>query len=165
MRRAHSQRGSSVLYVVVLSPILMLSMALAVEASAVQLQRQRLHSALDQAVVTGASVGASGGTQATLDRGVTAAAARQAIADNLRPLSGSLGDVAPDQVAAAADVVIITQVPADDPLQAGRRLLHPTLELRITVPVHSGLFAAAGLPQTIPMTLISTGDLREVASQ
>jgi hypothetical protein len=40
----------------------------------------------------------------------------------------------------------------------------PTLELRVRVPLHTGLFAAAGLPPIVTVTLVASAGLREAAS-
>ncbi|TMC47060.1 MAG: hypothetical protein E6J20_20265 [Chloroflexi bacterium] len=84
-RARRRQHGSSVLYVVVLSPVLFLALALAVDLGALQLQRQRLHSAVDQAAVVAASAAARAGTSANIDHGLADGRLRQALLDNWFP--------------------------------------------------------------------------------
>ncbi len=157
-----TQRGSSVLYVVILSPIIFLSLALALEVGALQMQKERLRSAADMATVTAGSAGATvvGGTH--LDAATTALALRQSLVDNLAPLEDQIVGTTPTDIAATADVFVIATLPATDPLDASRTITRPTIETRLHIPVRSGLLSVAGLPPTVTLTVTSSADLRIV---
>ena len=142
-----------------LSPILLLSLALAVEIGSLQLQRQRLVSALDQSVVVASATAALAGVAAQLDPQVATDAVRTSLAENLTPLTAILAGVSPLEVARGADVIVVTNVPSSDPLGGGRVLTHPTIVARIFAPVKTGLLAAAGLPSTTILTLTARADL------
>jgi Flp pilus assembly protein TadG len=151
-----------VLYVVLLSPVLLLSLALAVDLGGLQLQRQRLGSAVDQAAVVAAAGAARASAAAELDAGVAASRFRQALVDNLQPLSAEIAGSTPEAIARAADVVLVTSVPAPDPLVAGSTLRRPTIEARVRVPIRAGLLHLAGIPDTVTLTLTTAADLRVI---
>ena len=157
-----TQRGSSVLYVIVLSPLILLSLALALEAGALQMQRERLRSAADMATITAGSAGAVVDAGASLDSSAVDAALRLGLEDNLTPLQDDIVGSTPRQVALSADVIVVTSVPAVDPLDPSRTLTRPTVETRFGVPVRSGLLAIAGLPPSLTMTVTSRADLRVI---
>lgn len=157
------QRGSSVLYVIVLSPVLLLGMAMAIEAGALQMQKQRLQSALDASVVVAAASAAHAGPAARLDVARADDVARQVLADNLAALSSAFGGATAMAIARDADVAVVTDVPAPDPFAWGT-VRRPTLELRVRVPLHTGLFTAAGLPPVVTVTLVASAGLRETAA-
>jgi Flp pilus assembly protein TadG len=161
--RRRAQHGSSVLYVIVLSPVLLLGMALATEAGALQMQRQRLQSALDASVVVAAASAAHAGSAARLDVARADDVARQVLADNFAPLASAFGGTTAVAIARDADVAVVTDVPSPDPFGHGT-IRRPTLELRVRVPLHTGLFAAAGLPPVISVTLVASAGLRETAA-
>ncbi len=162
--RRRRQRGSSVLYVIVLSPVLLLSLALATEAGALQMQKQRVRCALDASVVVAAAAAAHAGSAAHIDVARADSVARDVLIDNLTPLASVFGDATPLAIARDADVAVILDVPAPDPFGSGAVVRHPTLELRVRVPLRTGLFAAAGLPRTVTVTLVASAGLREAAS-
>ena len=160
-----TQRGSSVLYVIVLSPVLLLSIALATEAGALQMQKQRLRSALDASVVVAAAAAAHAGGAARIDVARADSVARDVIADNFTPLAAAFGnDTTALALARDADVAVVVDVPAPDPFDSGAVVRRPTLEVRVRVPLRTGLFAAAGLPRTVTVTLVASAGLRETAS-
>jgi hypothetical protein len=159
-----SQRGSSVLYVIVLSPVLLLSIALATEAGALQMEKQRVRSALDASVVVAAAAASRAGTAAHLDTARAAGVMRDVLAGNLAPLAPAFDSVPADAIARDADVAVVTGVPASDPFGSGAVLRRPTLEVRVRVPLRTGLFAAAGLPSTLTVTLTASAALQEDAS-
>jgi Flp pilus assembly protein TadG len=160
-RRDGYQRGQAVLYVIVIFPVILLCLVAAVGLGALQLEKQRMRSALDEATAVAV---ARGGEQPagrlTLDPTTTAALVRQSIADNLGPLADQLDGVGPAQVAADADVAVVVDVPATDPFDAGAVIRRPTLEVRMRAPVHASLLGFAGLPQAVTLTLTSSADLR-----
>lgn len=164
MRRRRRERGSSVLYVIVLSPVLLLGIALATEAGALQMQKQRLQSALDASAVVAAASAAHAGSAARIDVARADGVSRDVLVDNLTPLAAVLSGTAPLAVARDADVAVITDVPAPDPFVSGAVVTRPTLELRVRLPVRTGLFAAAGLPPVVTFTLVASAGLREAAS-
>jgi Flp pilus assembly protein TadG len=161
VRRRRAQRGSSVLYVIVLSPVLLLGMALATEAGALQMQRQRVRSALDASVVVAAASASHAGVAARLDEARAAAVMREVLAENLAPLASNFSSADAAAVARNADVAVVVDVPAPDPFDSTATLRRPTLEVRVRVPLRTGLFAAAGLPPTVTVTLVASAGLRE----
>ena len=160
MNRRDRCRGSAVLYTIVLSPIIMLSLALAVEGGALQLEKERLRSAADVATLSAAASAASQGTAGHIDADAAEVATRTALIDNLTPLASDIAGTTAADIAAEAQVVVVTAVPADDPLQPGQTLEQPTLETRMAVPVRSGLLTVAGLPPMVTMTIESRSVLR-----
>ena len=159
MRRR--ERGSSVLYVVVLSPVLLLSMALATEVGGLQMQKERVRAALDQSTVVAAASAARASGGVSIDRARAVAVARQVLAENLAPLAAAFDGSSASGIADDADVAVITDVPSPDPFDPTATVRHPSIEVRVRVPLHTGLFAAAGLPSTETVTLLSTAALRE----
>ena len=158
------QRGSSVLYVVVLSPILLLSVALASEAGGLQMQKQRVRSAVDQSVVVAASAASHAGHAAQLDSARAAAVLRDVLTANLAPLASAFAGATPQAMARDADVAVITNTPAPDPFDHTLVVRQPSLEVRVRVPLHTGLFAVAGLPSTVTVTLVAAAALRETGT-
>ncbi len=157
--RRRRQRGSSVLYVIVLSPIIFLSLALALEAGALQMQKERIRSAVGMATINAASVGATVQNGPGFSQAATENAARLSLEDNLEPLREQFVGETPASLAAAADVFVVTDVPSNDPLGSGV-VERPTVEIRLHVPVRSGLLSAAGLPPTLTLTVSASADLR-----
>jgi hypothetical protein len=163
--RHHHQRGSSVLYVVVLSPVLMLGIALATEAGGLQMQKQRLRTALDASVVVAAASASRAGTVAQLDPARAVAVMRETLVDNLQPLQSAFAaGTTAQSIARAAEVAVVTTVPAADPFAAGIVLRRPTLEVRVHIRVDTGLLAAAGLPRAASLILVASAGLRETAA-
>src|SRR5690242_17322057 len=92
-RARRRQRGSSVLYVIVLSPVLLLGIALATEAGALQMEKQRVRSALDASVVVAAASASRAGVAAQLDTARAAAVMREVLIANLAPLASAFAGV------------------------------------------------------------------------
>lgn len=156
--------GSAVLYTIVLSPLIVLSLALVVEVGSLQLVKQRLSSAADMATVDAAGVASDASASGHLDAVEAVVATRQALYDNLQPLADQMVGADALAVADSADVYVVTSTPSADPLQPGHVLTVPTVEARIRVPVHSGLLAASGLPNAITMNITSSAALREAGA-
>lgn len=159
MRRR--ERGSSVLYVVVLSPVLLLSMALATEVGGLQMQKERIRTALDQSAVVAAAAAARAGGGVEIERARAVGVMREVLAENLAPLSSAFDGTSAAAIARSADVAVVTDVPAPDPFDSTAVVRHPSIEVRVRVPLHTGLFVAAGLPPTETVTLLATAALRE----
>lgn len=159
------QRGSAVLAAVVLSPVLLLSLALAVQAGALQLERQRVRSAVDEAAVTAAAGAATAGAAATVDHARAAALLREALATALRPLEGEMGGAGADAVAGAAEVAVIDEVPAADPFADGAVVVRPAIEARVRVPLRTGLLRIAAVAPTLTVTVVSGADLRRTGEK
>ena len=155
-----SRRGSAVLYAVVLSPLLLVGLALAVQLGALQVERQRVHSAVDEAAVTAAATAAVAGVTAGVDHPRAAALLRSALAGALRPLEGEMAGAGADAVAAGAEVAVIDEVPAPDPFAPGTVVLRPSIEARVRVPLRTGLLRIAAVPPTLTVTVVSGADLR-----
>lgn len=161
MRGRAGERGSSVLYVVVLSPVLLLSLALATEAGGLQMQKERLRSALDQSAVVAAAAASRAGSGVTIDNARAVAVMREVLAANLAPLATTFAHASAAGVARSADVAVVTNVPAPDPFDSAATIRHPSIAVRVRVPLHTGLFVAAGLPATVTLTLTASAALRE----
>ena len=159
--RRQRQRGSSVLYVVVLSPVLLLSMALATEVGGLQMQKERIRAALDQSTVVAAAAAARASGGVSIDRARAVAVMREVLAQNLAPLATAFDGSSATSIAGDADVAVITDVPSPDPFDSTAVVRHPSIEVRVRVPLRTGLFAAAGLPPTETVTLLSSAALRE----
>jgi uncharacterized membrane protein len=153
-----------VLYTIILSPILMLSLALVVEVGSLQLTKERLRSAADVATVDAAAQAANAAFSGRIDPVAADAATRQALQDNLTPLASQISGTTASSVASGATVYIVTTVPAADPLHPGQVITVPTIESRIQVPVSTGLLAAAALPQQVTLTIDSVATVREAGS-
>jgi len=164
-RRCHRRaRGSSVLYVIVLSPVLLLGIALATEAGGLQMQKERVRSALDAAVVVAAASASRAGAAARLDTARAEAVMRAVLRDNLAPLQSAFAGATAQTIAQDADVAVVTDVPAPDPFAPGSVVRRPTIEVRVRVPLRTALFAAAGLPPVETLTLGAAAGLREAGS-
>lgn len=157
-------RGSSVLYVVVLSPVLLLGIALATEVGGLQMQKQRLRSALDASVVVAAASASRAGASARLDGARATAVLREVLRDNFAALQSTFAGATAQTVAQDADVAVVTDVPAPDPFASGPVIRRPTLAVRVRVPLRTGLFTAAGLPPVETVTLVAAAGLREAGS-
>jgi Flp pilus assembly protein TadG len=155
------QRGSSVLYVVVLSPVLLLSLALATEAGGLQMQKQRVRSALDQSTVVAAAAASHAGRGVSIDRSRATTVMREVLAANLAPLASAFAGATGHSIARDAEIAVITDVPTPDPFDSTALVRHPSIEVRVRVPLHTGLFVAAGLAPTVTVTLASSAALRE----
>jgi hypothetical protein len=153
-----------VLYVIVLSPVLLLGIALATEAGGLQVQKMRVRSALDASVVVAAASASGAGTAARLDGARAVAVLREVVRENLLPLQGAFLGADASSVAAAAEVAVLTEVPAPDPFAPGAVIRRPTLEVRVRIPLRTGLFTAAGLPPSETVTLVAAAGLREAGS-
>jgi len=162
--RRHAQGGSAVLYTIILSPILMLSLALVVDVGSLQLTKERLRSAADVATVDAAAQAANAAFSGRIDPMAADAATRQALEDNLTPLASQISGTTASSVASGATVYVVSTVPAADPLHPGQIITVPTIESRIQVPVNTGLLAAAVLPQQVTLTIDSVATVREAGS-
>jgi uncharacterized membrane protein len=145
---------------VVLSPLLMLGLALAMQIGALQLDRQRVRSAVDEAAVTAASSATGAGPTVVVDRSRAEALLRDALTLSLRPLEGELGGADAVAVAAGAEVAVIDEVPAPDPFAAGVVLRRPAIEARVRVPLRTGLLRVAAVPPVLTLTVVAGAELR-----
>ena len=147
------------LYAVVLSPVLLSTLALALQGGALQLERERLRNALDQSVLSAAATLAPGPGTA-VDAAQAEETVRQLLADNLRPLEADITGTDADRVAASAEVFVVSSTPATDPLHGDRVLQRPSVVVHIEVPVDSGLLHFAGVSGPIVFQLDGYADLR-----
>jgi Flp pilus assembly protein TadG len=160
--RTARARGSAVLYAVLLSPVLLLGLALAVQLGALQLERQQVRGAVDEAAVSAATGAVSAGAGAGVDRVRVAARLREALATALRPLEAEIDGDGADAVAATAEVAVIEDVPSPDPFTPGEVVLRPSIETRVRVPLRTGLLRIAAAPSRLTVTVVSGADLRRV---
>jgi hypothetical protein len=86
---------------------------------------------------------------------------RDVLAANLAPLESAFAGVGAAAIARNADVAVVTDVPAPDPFDSAAVVRHPSIEVRVRIPLRTGLFVAAGLPPTETVTLTSSAALRE----
>lgn len=152
-------RGQSVLYAVLLMPMLLLVFALAIDIGMLELEALQLHYALDLATVTAASnvdnafYTASG--RLRIDPTVAIPAARTSLIENLSSLRGGLS---PAQVAGDAEIAVVNQIPGRDPL-SGALLDRPAVCARIRVPHRFSLLGWVGLAST-EITVTSNAEIR-----
>lgn len=157
MRR---QRGSAVLLAVLLGPVLLVGLALAVQLGALQLERQRVRAAVDEATVGAAAVAVTAGAGAGVDHERAATLLREALVTALRPLEGELDGGGAGAVAAGADIAVVDDVPAPDPFIPGAVVLRPSIETRVRVPLRTGLLRIAAAPSRLTVTVVSGAGLR-----
>ena len=155
-----NRRGqSSVLYAVILMPTLFLIFALAIDLGALELERLRLHYALDLATLTAATSADatfySQTGQLRLDPQQSAAVTREYLIRNVTSLS-EIGS--PDQVAREAEITVLNQVPAKDPY-SGALLGRPAICARIKTPYRFNLLTWVGL-RTVSITVTSSSEIR-----
>jgi len=136
-------KGQSMLYAALLLPTLMLVFALAVEVGSLQMQKLRLHWAVDMATVDAATVvdapfyTRSG--RLRLDESQATTIAREYLYRNLSKLGAGVGgERAAAAIAASADIAVVNQVPTRDPY-SGAPLDRPAVCARIRVPYRSSL--------------------------
>jgi len=152
-------RGQSVLYAVLLMPTLILVFALAVDLTSLQMQKLRLHYAVDLATVTAATAVDERYYSQTgrlrLDPTLATSTTREFL---MRNLSGMPGIPAPAEIAAAADITIINLTPATDPYTRGR-LDRPAVCARIRVPYRFFLLGWVGL-RVVEVTVAANAEIR-----
>ena len=154
-----SRRGQSVLYSVLLMPILILVFALAIDIGGLQMQKLRLHYAVDLATVTAATDVDTSYYQHTgrllLDAETATTTARNYL---LRNLSGLADIQDPAGVAAAAEITVVNRVPALDPY-TGMRLDRPAVCARIRVPHRFDLLGWIGM-SSVDLTVAANAEIR-----
>jgi Flp pilus assembly protein TadG len=153
------RRGQSVLYSVLLMPVLMLVLALAVDIGSLQMQKLRLRYAVDLATVTAATEVDAGAYTNTgrlqLDAARAAATTRDYLERNLRGLA-NIAD--PAAVASAAEVTVVNRLPALDPY-TGMRLDRPAVCARIRVAHRFALLGWIGL-RSVDLTVDANAEIR-----
>jgi Putative Flp pilus-assembly TadE/G-like len=153
------RRGQSTLYAVLLMPTLFLIVALAVEVATLELERLRLNYALDLATVTAANavdpVSYSQTGQLRLNPVAATALTREYL---LRNLSGMTDTPHPEEIAAAADITVVNQVPSRDPYR-GLLLDRPAVCARIHVLHHFLLLGWIGM-NAVELTLSADAEIR-----
>ena len=155
----HDERGSAAVLVVVLLPFLIAIVAGVVQLGALRVIAVRVSSAADLATLAAvddqdeATLINTGALRLSAD---AASVARQYFALNLAEVAGLL-EVAPDVVAARADVAAFPVAPAYD-AALSRTYAQPTVRLMASVPVRAPALAMIGLPA------VSVVDVRAVSS-
>ena len=156
-----TKRGSAVLYVIVLSPLLMFCLALGLETGALELEKSRLMSAADVAITSASSqISQSSNGSVGLEGEFATSITEQDLAENLAPLQNMIAGESSDSVAQSAQVYAVVVVPAVNPFVSGQILHRPTLLARMRVPVNSGLLGMVGLPSVVTLTVVGSADLR-----
>jgi Flp pilus assembly protein TadG len=152
-------RGQSLLYAVLLLPTLMLIFALAVEVSALQMERLQLRYAVDLAAIAAATSVDTGSYMRSgrllLDPGLATSTAHEYLGRNLARIA-SLSS--PADIAERADVVVVNQVPAPDPFNT-QRLDRPSVAIRIRVVHRFNLVGWIGI-HGVDVTVASTAQIR-----
>jgi len=140
-------------------PTLILVVALAVDIASLQMQKLRLRYAVDLATVTAATAvderyySQTGRLQ--LDPALATSTTRDFL---MRNLTGMPGIPEPAQVAAAADITVVNQIPAADPYT--RALLdRPAVCARIRVPYRFFLLGWIGL-RVVDLTVAANAEIR-----
>jgi putative Flp pilus-assembly TadE/G-like protein len=153
------RRGQSIVYVIMLMPLLILIFSLAVDVASLQLQKLRLRYAVDLATLTAATavdaVSYTRNGQLQLDTSLATMTAREYLFRNLAGLP-EIPD--PEAVVAAADITIINQTPAFNPY-TGRGLDRPSVCARIRVPYKLSLLGWFGL-RTLELTVAADSEIR-----
>lgn len=154
-----TQRGQSVLYAILLMPILLMVLSLVADVGSLQVESVRLRWANDIALVDAVtevdSVHYAATGEVQVDPGAEAVYRRYLVL-NLEPMRGLMaGGVTPESVAASADIAVVNGVPAINPYN-GDRLGRPAVCARVRVPIQTGLLSLAGLKST--QTVTATGD-------
>lgn len=157
MRR--NREGQSVLYAVLLMPMLFLVLALAIDIGTLQLERLRLHYAVDVAAVTAASSVDSAvyrrSGQLQLDDPAATASVREYLSRNLALLPDTPD---PETIASDARIAIVNQVPARDPF-TGMPLERPSVCVQITVSHQFAILGWIGL-RSSRLTVDGEAELR-----
>ena len=152
-----ARRGQSVLYVVVLMPLLLLILAWSVEIALLQVAVVRLRSAVDLASVGGASVGDAAYYGQTarlrLDERPASRAAREILARNLLAIDPER------RTAASAEITVLNDVPARDPY-SGVLVDRPAVCIRAHLPIPAGLLRLVGAPPWVTITATADAELR-----
>ncbi len=156
--------GQSVVYAVLLLPVLMLILAIVTDIGALQMQKVRLRSALDMAAVDAAQeidaehYARTGTLQ--LDTVRAEAAARRFLVYNLEPLQHQLGgrDVV-ETVAREADIAIVNEVPARNPFTRVT-LERPGVAARMQVPIKTGLLHLIAIRDTVTLTIAVDAEIK-----
>jgi hypothetical protein len=158
-RRRGKSKGQSVLYGVLLMPVLLLILALAVDVGSLQLEKLRLHYALDLATLTGATAvdqnfySSSG--RLRLDPTAASTITRNYLGRNVSGLPDGPAPLAlPDQ----AEIVIVNQVPGRDPF-SGAQLDRPGVCARIRVYHRFSLLSLVGIRGT-DISVTSDAEIR-----
>ena len=154
-----NRRGQSVLYAVLLMPTLFLIFALAIDIGELQLDRLRLRYALDLATVSAATAADanlySRTGQLRFDDEAAVALTREYLVRNL----GILRDT--EQVtdmAAAAEIRVLNQLPARDPY-SGRVLDRPAIAARLRASHQFNLLAWIGIRRA-DITVTASSEIR-----
>jgi hypothetical protein len=155
LKRATS--GQSILYVVLLLPVLLLILSISIQIALLQLNALRLRSALDLASVGGASAVDTAYYAQTgrlrLDPGRAAGAARDLLARNLAGVTSGRS------TALSAEITVLNEVPARDPY-SGVVVDRPAVCIRARLPVAAGLLRLAGAPPWLTLTRSADAELR-----
>lgn len=154
--------GQAMLVTILMVPTLLLVLVLVVQLALIVAERQRLQAALDLAALAGTAMvdgtryGHSG--QMQLDPLRATQEARAILERNLG--FGNSPDVAPAvQVAAAAEIWVVNDVPARDPF-SGLVLDTPAIAIRVREPFHAGLLNLAGVTPRLVLTVSTDAELR-----
>lgn len=159
MKRATRQRAQSVLYAVLLMPLLLMVLALAIDIGELQLEKLRLHYALDLATLSGtggvdtASYSRTG--RLTLDPGLATELTSEYLRQNLSRLADTPD---PAAILAGGEIRVVNQVPAQDPF-SGAALNHPAVCARIHFRHRFALLGLAGL-DSVDVTVSADSEIK-----
>jgi hypothetical protein len=139
--------------------MLLLVFALAVDIGGLQLERLRLHYALDLATLAAATSVDRGYYNQTgvlrLDPAEATPAAREFLTRNLVSLPDTPN---PEQIATNADIVIVNDLPGRDPFN-GNVLDRPSVCARIQVPHRFQLLGLVGIGSSL-ITITSESEVK-----
>ncbi len=161
MSALRDERGAIALTTVLLLPLLTLVLTGLLELGAIRLVSLRARAAADLATL----VAVNDQDDETLARNGTLRLARDAeevarayFAANLEPLAAALA-LAPQSIAAAAEVVVLERPGGVDP-RTNRRFEHPTVRLFAEVPVRTPAFRAFLLPPVTTVNVLAASSAR-----
>lgn len=153
------RRGQSVLYAVLLMPMLFLVLAMAIDIGMLQLDRLRLHYAVDLAAVTAAGAVDANAYRRSgilqLDAAAAPAVVRQSLLSNLSRLPDTAD---PEQIAGSADIAVVNRLPGRDPY-TGTALERPAVCIRIRVPHRFALLGWIGMSANV-ITITGEAEIR-----
>lgn len=153
--------GSIAVSTVALLPLVLLTLAGAVDLGALRLEALRARSAADLAVVVAvndqddAELARTGRIRLAAD---AASVARAYFAANLETIRSALA-VGSDEIAESADIASFSEVPTVDPL-TGARYDAPTVRIAAAVPLRTPLLGALLGPRVTAISVRSAASAR-----
>lgn len=154
-------RGTAAVTTVVMLPLLLIVLTAALELGALRAIAHRAAVAADLATVVAVNDqddGEHARTGLLRPSSDAESVARTYFALNLAPSAAALA-ASPDAIAAAADVAVYGNAPADDP-RTGAHYARPTVRIIASVPVRTPAFGALLMPPVTTITVRAASSAR-----